>query len=212
MRDGQPTLWLIAGPNGVGKTTYAFRHIQRISGSINFVNLDEIARGLSPLRPEAQRLRAARVALAMQGEFIARGESFSLETTLSGLTYLGLVARAKAAGYRVRLLFFSVPTVAVSISRVAKRVARGGHDVPEPDIRRRYTRAYANFFRYAAIVDEWLIWENGATRAYAVASGKTACINPGSFRKAGRYATLPDGFRAQIEAMPHCAKEKVEAP
>jgi predicted ABC-type ATPase len=212
MERERPTVWLVAGPNGVGKTTFAFRHIQRISGSTNFVNLDEIARGLSPLRPDAQRLRAARIALAMQAEFIALGQSFSLETTLSGLTYLGLVARAQAAGFRVRLLFFSVPTVDVSIARVAKRVARGGHDVPEPDIRRRFVRAYANFFRYAGIVDEWLIWENGGTRAQAVANGRTACINPGSFRRSRRFAYLPDEFRRRLEAMPRCAEEKVLAP
>jgi hypothetical protein len=99
MTESQPTLWLIAGPNGVGKTTYAFRHVQRISGSIHFVNLDEIARGLSPLRPDAARLRAARVALSMQNDFLARRESFSLETTLFGMTYLGLVRRAEISDF-----------------------------------------------------------------------------------------------------------------
>lgn len=210
----KPTLWIVAGPNGVGKTTYAFRHIKRVSGSVNFVNLDEIARGLSPLDPAAQRLRAARVALAMQDAFIEQRVSFSLETTLSGLTYLGLVRRARAAGYRVHLQFFSVPTVEVSIARVAKRVSRGGHDVPEPDIRRRYGRAYANFFRYVAVVDDWLAWENGASRAYAVASGKTNCVNPYTFRQksGGRYAALPEGFRHGIERMPHCVPEKLRLP
>jgi predicted ABC-type ATPase len=205
MQDAGGSLWLIAGPNGVGKTTYAFRHIRRVSGSVNFVNLDEIARGLSPLKPDAQQMRAARTALAMQAAFIDRGESFSLETTLSGLTYLGLVARARAAGYRVHLQFFSVPDVDVSIARVRKRVARGGHDVPEADIRRRYGRAYANFFRYADVVDDWLIWENGASRAYPVARGQAGCIDPRSVRGGGRWVFLPEGFRRRLEAMPPCA-------
>jgi predicted ABC-type ATPase len=212
MQDERPTLWLVAGPNGVGKTTYAFRHIRRISGSVNFVNLDEIARGLSPLQPDAQRLQAARIALSMQSGFLARRESFSLETTLSGLTYLGLLRRAKTAGYRVQLLFFSVPSVEVSIARVAKRVSRGGHDVPEEDIRRRYGRSYLNFFRYVDLVDNWLIWENGASRAYSIASGKAACINPHTFRfkgrGSGRYAFLPEAFRHRLEGMQRCAEER----
>ncbi|MGL5116378.1 MAG: AAA family ATPase [Beijerinckiaceae bacterium] len=208
----QPALWLIAGPNGVGKTTYAFRQIRRVSGSVNFVNLDEIARGLSPLQPDAQQLRAARIALSMQAEFMRQGQSFSLETTLSGLTYLGLVDRAKAAGFRVHMQFFSVPTVDVSIARVAKRVARGGHNVPERDIRRRYIRAHDNFFLYAARVDDWLVWENGATRAYTVAGGRMGCIDPLSFRRGGRYLHLPQAFRAGLEAMVRCAPEGVSAP
>jgi predicted ABC-type ATPase len=207
----QPTLWLIAGPNGVGKTTYAFRHVQRISGSVHFVNLDEIARGLSPLQPAAARLRAARVALNMQDAFLAQRQSFSLETTLSGLIYLGLVRRARSLGYRVYLQFFSVPDVSVCIKRVSKRVSRGGHDVPEPDIRRRYGRAYTNFFRYAAEVDEWLIWENGAKRAARVAHGLRNCVFRNGLRHtakaSGRYDSLPAMFRADLEMMSVCPSD-----
>jgi predicted ABC-type ATPase len=205
MNETHPALWLIAGPNGAGKTTYAFKHVHRVSGSVHFVNLDEIARGLSPLDPQAARLRAARVALAMQEDFIRQRASFSLETTLSGLTYLGLVRRAKEAGFRVFLQFFSVPRVEVSIARVARRVARGGHDVPEPDIRRRYLRAYANFPLYAAALDEWIVWENGGRSAVPVAAGARGCRVPAAqddARMMRRYTQLPSAFRAELEAMP----------
>jgi predicted ABC-type ATPase len=218
MSEERPTLWLVAGPNGVGKTTYAFRQIERVSGTINFVNLDEIARGLSPLRPGAARLRAARVALAMQDEFLVRRVSFSVETTLAGVTYLDLVRRARALGFRVYLQFFSVPEVEVSLQRVAKRVSRGGHDVPEIDVRRRYQRSYANFFRYIEEVDEWLVWENGANRAYSVALGKRGCISPYTFKSkqgtavTGRYRHLPDAFRKQLETLPHCEPISVQPP
>src|SRR5690349_3239351 len=104
--NGRPALWIIAGPNGAGKTTYAFRHILAVSGSVRFVNLDEIARGLSPLDPAAEPQRAARIALALIDELIDRRISFSLETTLAGRTHLRTIAAAQVAGFRVNLLFF----------------------------------------------------------------------------------------------------------
>ena len=86
MTETRPQLWIVAGPNGVGKTTYAFRYIRAVSGSTSFVNLDEIARGLSPLDPSGEQRRSARVALDLTRSLIAEHRSFSLETTLSGRT------------------------------------------------------------------------------------------------------------------------------
>src|SRR3954465_2256685 len=86
MPNGRPTFWLIAGPNGVGKTTYAMRHLRAVSGSINFVNLDEIARGLSPLDPSAAQIDAARVTLSRARGFLHARATFAMETTLSGQT------------------------------------------------------------------------------------------------------------------------------
>jgi predicted ABC-type ATPase len=162
---------------------------------------------LSPLQPDAARLRAARVALALQDDFRQSRASFSLETRLSGLTYLNLARRARNQGFRVNLRFFSVPTVETCIARVAKRVSRGGHDVPEADIRRRFGRAHDNFFRYIREVDDWIVWENGGARAASVASGLCGCLRraglgPSYERK--RFAALNSGFKERLEALPVC--------
>ena len=97
MTETRPQLWIVAGPNGVGKTTYAFRYIRAVSGSTSFVNLDEIARGLSPLDPSGEQRRSARVALDLTRSLIAEHRSFSLETTLSGRTHLMTIAAARRA-------------------------------------------------------------------------------------------------------------------
>ncbi len=96
MPNGHPTFWLIAGPNGVGKTTYAMRHLRAVSGSINFVNMDEIARGLSPLDPAVAQTEAARIALARAHSFIRDRATFAMETTLSGRAHLKLLEKAEA--------------------------------------------------------------------------------------------------------------------
>jgi predicted ABC-type ATPase len=134
----KPVLWLVAGANGVGKTTYARSHIEQVSGSRGFVNLDEIARGLSPLDPEAERIRAARVSLDYLHSVLtaapsANGNgrrSISLESTLAGRTHLRTIDLAKANGWGVNLLYFAVAAVDVALARIKRRVAEGGHDIP----------------------------------------------------------------------------------
>ncbi|MBC8130353.1 MAG: AAA family ATPase [Rhizobiaceae bacterium] len=169
------TLWLVAGPNGVGKTTFAFRQIKRLTGETSFVNLDEIARGLSPLAPESGAIRASRVALSMIDDLIAgngRGRhSFSLETTLAGRTHLRTLDRAKAAGFRVHLLYFCVADEEMALARIARRVAEGGHDVPEKDARRRFRRSIANFPLYAARADLWQVFDANPFAPKVVAEG-----------------------------------------
>ena len=127
-----PVLWLVAGANGVGKTTYARDHIKSYSGTKSFVNLDEIARGLSPFEPEAQRVRAVRVSLNYlnsvlemprpQNAPLDMRKSISLETTLAGLTHLRTIERAKANGWQVNMLYFAVQSPELALARIARRV------------------------------------------------------------------------------------------
>lgn len=154
-----PALYIISGPDGAGKTTFAFKSIRALSGSSRFVNLDEIARGLSPLEPLAQAGRAARATIALTASFIAEGKSFSLETTLAGQSHLRTIARAKAAGFKIHMMFFAVAHPEQCLARVARRVAEGGHDVPEADVRRRFARGLANLPAYSAASEFWRVFD-----------------------------------------------------
>lgn len=159
MGDASPAFWLIAGPNGVGKTTFAFKRLKAVSGSIRFVNLDEIARGLSPLEPRAAERDAARVALARARQHIAACETFSMETTLSGATHLDLARQAKAAGMAVNLMYFSARDPEICLARIARRVAEGGHDVPREMVLRRFERSFARLREILPLADLWRIYE-----------------------------------------------------
>ena len=198
----RPTLWLVAGPNGVGKTTYALRHIRAVSGSVRFVNLDEIARGLSPIAPDAERVEAARIALARIDALLrANGDSvdFTIETTLSGLTYLRRLMAAKRRGWAINLLYFTVATPEAALTRIARRVSEGGHDVPEADARRRFARSIANFPRYAALADLWRVFDNNRPQPRVAAEGTVGCR---SFL--GASDGLPADLSRAITALPVC--------
>jgi predicted ABC-type ATPase len=198
-----PSLWIIAGPNGVGKTTYAYRTIRAVSGSVHFVNLDEIARGLSPLDPSVARQAAARVALERMREFIDARTSFSVETTLSGRTHLQTIGRARAAGLDVNLLFFAVHEVETCFARIGRRVSEGGHDVPEADVRRRFDRANANIADYIASVDLWRVFDNNGAKPVVVAEGRRGCRSV-----LGDVAALPPPLAVTLKALPPCAEAR----
>lgn len=168
------TLWLIAGPNGVGKTSYARRYLRSVAGTSAFVNLDEIGRGLSPLEPTPDARNAtaaARIALARIAENITIGASFAVETTLAGRAHLRTLAAARAAGMGTRLVFCMLPDVGMCLARIAARIAAGGHAVPEADARRRFTRAPDNFSTYAAQVDHYILLDTQFAEPHLVASG-----------------------------------------
>lgn len=175
--DAKKRFWLIAGPNGVGKTTYAFKHVVAISGSVNFVNMDEIARGLSPLAPVAAEREAARVALSRARFFIANDIVFSMETTMSGNVHLALMEEAREAGLSPVLLYFSVREPEISLQRIARRVAEGGHDVAEDVVRRRFARSHANLARYAAAADLWRVYEASGSKPCLALEGRGVTLD-----------------------------------
>lgn len=196
MGDERPALWLIAGPNGVGKTTYARRYLRAVAGTERFVNLDEIARGYSPLTPtpDAETARAAaRSVLAHSAENIAARRSYALETTLAGRTHLRTVAAARAAGFGVNLVFCILPDVELALRRIADRVAAGGHAVPEADARRRFPRAIANFAAYAGASDTWRVLDTQLAEPRLVASGPPAAVADPAL-----LAALPEALRAVV--------------
>lgn len=163
---------IIAGPNGAGKTTFAREFLPNEAACPTFVNADEIAARLSPGDPEAVAVRAGRLMLAEIDSLVRRDESFAFETTLSGRGYLRHIAGWRRNGYRVELVFLSLPTPEVAIDRVAVRVALGGHRIPPDVIRRRFYAGRENFDRlYKSSVDAWAEYDSFRKPPVLIAEG-----------------------------------------
>jgi predicted ABC-type ATPase len=161
MPSKQPTIYLIAGCNGAGKTTFAREFLLKEAGCANFLNADYLAFGLSPLSPEIAALKAGRLLLDEFKSLIARRETFAFESTLSGTTYLRLLREAKRRGFRLHLHYLWLPIPSIAIARVRERVKKGGHNVPVADIRRRFGRSLAHLVdRYIPLADQWAVWDN----------------------------------------------------
>ena len=151
----------LIGPNGAGKTTFAREFLPNEAGCPQFLNADLIAAGLAPFAPESAALPAARLMLAELERHFQTGQSFAFETTLSGRAYLRHIARWRAAGYRVELIFLRLASADEAVARVAQRVKQGGHHIPEAVIRRRFAAGLDNLSRhYAPAVDAWALYDN----------------------------------------------------
>ena len=165
-------LYIISGCNGAGKTTASYTVLPEILDCREFVNADEIARGLSPFNPESMAIEAGRLMLKRIEELLSRNETFSIETTLATKSYLNLVRRAQSKGYRVNVVFFWLRTPELAVQRVAERVQHGGHNIPEDIIRRRYVAGINNLFRlFIPEVDYWGIFDNSEQPRIKIASG-----------------------------------------
>ena len=150
----RPICWIIAGPNGAGKTTFALRYLPEEANCRNFVNADLIAAGMSPLAPERERVAAGRLFLTEIQRHIQARRDFGFETTLAGRGYLRLIRRLRETGWRVELIYLALPNIEMATLRVAERVSHGGHDIPVPDIERRFLRSWENLIAvYASLVD-----------------------------------------------------------
>lgn len=165
-------LYIISGPNGAGKTTASYTVLPKILNCKEFVNADEIARGLSPFNPDGMAIEAGKLMLKRIDELLQKEESFSIETTLSTRSYFKLVETAHQEGYNVTLLYFWLESPEQAIERVAERVSKGGHDIPKDVIIRRYWAGLNNLFDiYMPIVDSWILVNNSQTPRIIVALG-----------------------------------------
>ena len=157
----QRRIIIVAGPNGAGKTTFAREYLLKEAHCPNFVNVDLIAAGLSPFDPDRAAIRAGRIMLSEIERRARKGESFAFETTLSGHVYARMIPGWRSAGYRVRLIFLSLPNPEIAIARVAARVAQGGHNVASSVVRRRFRSGLRNFqVTYKELVDKWEWYDN----------------------------------------------------
>lgn len=157
MRD----VFVIGGPNGAGKSTASNRILPTSLGLRNFLNADEIARGLSPYDPDRAAFAAGRLLIQGIHDFVRAGESFAFETTCAGHSHLKRLRMCKSAGYRITLIFLWLPSADIARARVAQRVAQGGHGIPADVIDRRYAAGLRNMRHgYLPLVDTALIYDN----------------------------------------------------
>ena len=172
-----PTLYIIAGCNGAGKTTFATEFLPHSVHCLRFLNPDEIARGLSPLDPPAANVKAARILLQEIHVAIRRRETFAMETTLSERTYIHLLKNARANGYEIELHYLWLASPRQAIARVRQRVQKGGHDVQPSDVRRRFGRSMDRLLHdYLPLADRWIIWDNRVSPAREIANSSTQSI------------------------------------
>ena len=159
----QQKLYIISGCNGAGKTTASFNILPGILNCQEFVNADEIARGLSPFRPDKVAIEAGRLMLSRIDELIQSNQDFSFETTLSTRSFINTIQIAKAKGYFVTLIFFWLDSIDLAKDRVQRRVAEGGHNIEPAVIERRYVSGIKNLFNlYSEEVDSILIYDNSS--------------------------------------------------
>ena len=177
-------LYIIAGCNGAGKTTASMTILPKALLVREFVNADEIAKGLSPFNPEGVAIEAGRLMLERIDCLIRRGESFFLFFTLATRSYINLVRRAHTEGYQLHLIYFWLKSPELAMQRVAERVAHGGHNIPQDVIIRRYSAGISNLFNlFMNEVDSWMIYDNSDNARVEIAVGSKEISNITNFAK-----------------------------
>lgn len=168
-----PRLFIISGCNGAGKTTASYTVLPELLDVKEFVNADEIARGLSPFQPEKVAVEAGKIMLRRLQDLLTRHEDFAFETTLSSKSFVGFIDKARQSGYSVNLIYYWLDSVELAIERVKSRVLEGGHNIPTDTIIRRYQAGLKNFLTlYRDKVDYWLLIDNSGAEPAVIAEGQ----------------------------------------
>ena len=182
-----PVCYIIAGPNGAGKTTFARKFLPEYVKCLDFINADLIAGGISPFVPEKAAIQAGRIMIEQIQHLAESRRDFGFETTLSGKSYANLLHRLKVKGYRIHLFFLWLPNADLAIERIADRVRKGGHTIPEGVVRRRFHKGLNNFIKiYRPLLDSWFIIDNSRETSQMIAferDGVRKVIAPEIFAK-----------------------------
>jgi predicted ABC-type ATPase len=167
-----PNLYIIAGCNGAGKTTASYTVLPEMLECDEFINADEIAKGLSPFNPEKAAIESGRIMLDKISKLISQKVDFAFETTLATRSYINTIRKAKSFGYDVTLVFFWLDSVELAIERVKIRVEEGGHNIPVNVIKRRYLAGLKNLFQlYMSESSYWMLFNNSSLTAELIAEG-----------------------------------------
>ena len=185
-----PSLTVFGGPNGSGKSSII--RLIDFEGRENILDADAIAKRISPNAPHLAALRAGREVLNRTQEYVRSGTSFAIETTLSGGWIVTAIEEAREARFFVRLIYVCVETPEQNVQRVRERVARGGHHVPEDDVRRRYDRSLSRLRDLVTNVDQAIFYDNSGTEPRRVLEIRSGAI-------ATRVSDLPDWLTRSVE-------------
>lgn len=192
-----PNLYIISGCNGAGKTTASYTILPEMLDCKEFVNADEIARGISPFKPESVSIQAGKIMIERMDNLMSNGTDFAIETTLATRIYAKIIKYAQERGYRVTLLFFWLSMPNLAVERVKMRVASGGHNIEEKTIRRRYDIGIKNLFSlYIPLCEYWIIINNSSIEKEMIAEGgkniETTIFNTTIYNKLLNYERTRD--------------------
>lgn len=183
-----PEVFVLGGPNGAGKTTVAAALLPRKLQVDRFINADFIAKGLSPHAPETSAMEAGRSMLRRIRTLRDHGETFAFESTLASRSFVGFLRGCQRAGYIVHVIYVALESADLAVQRVKLRVERGGHDIPEAVVRRRYERSVNNLLQlYLPLADGWSVWDNSGDSFVSVAhrgeNGEPSVVDPPRWRR-----------------------------
>jgi predicted ABC-type ATPase len=167
-----PRIIILGGCNGAGKTTAAYSILREVFKIVQFINADEIAKGLSPFAPESVSFEAGRIMLQRLKELAKKGEDFAFETTLASRTFAPFIKECRNLGYETELLFFYLDNPDLARHRVKSRVEKGGHNIADDVILRRYYRGLANFSNlYINLCNHWAVYNNSTGIPVLIGTG-----------------------------------------